>query len=163
MAYFLNLAGSMAFCWDVPTSPFGLSLADIKDARGHPVGGDISTLVVWGDDVGPAPHPSLNHFFLEKRNGLEIQRKSLSLAVAGCLVVLVGSTDIVFSQAVEERLGSSTPLGRFWLYSHSFAPYCFYRKTVGRIFSTITRVSGQARWTQQTFPSTTRPNSIPAL
>ena len=42
----------------------------------------ISTLVVWGDDVGPAPHPSLNHFFLGKRNGLEIQRKSLGLAVA---------------------------------------------------------------------------------
>ena len=75
------------------------------------------TLVVWGDDVGPAPHPSLNHFFLEKRNGLEIQRKSLSLAVAVCLVVLVGSADIVSSRAVEERTEASTPLGRFWLYS----------------------------------------------
>ena len=86
-----------------------------------------------GNDVGPAPHPSLNRFFFEKRNGLEIQRKSLSLAVAGCLVVLVGSADIVSSRSVEERTGASTPLSRFWLYSHSFAPYCFSRKTVGRM------------------------------
>ena len=54
--------------------------------------------------MGPAPHPSLNHFFLEKRNGLEIQRKSLSLAVAVCLVVWFGNAGIVSSRAIEERL-----------------------------------------------------------
>ena len=53
----------------------------------HPTAGCVARIWNVGNDVGPAPHPSLNHFFLEKRNGLEIQRKSLSLAVAGCLVV----------------------------------------------------------------------------
>ena len=47
-------------------------------------------------------------------------------------MVLFGGAGIVSSRAVEERTGSSTPLSRFWLYSHSFAPYCFHRKTVGR-------------------------------
>ena len=58
--------------------------------------------------MGPAPHPSLNHFFFVKRNGLEIQRKSLSLAVAVGLVGLVGSAGIVL--VGRSRKGSAAPL-----------------------------------------------------
>ena len=86
--------------------------------------GVLSTFGMWGTMWGAAPRPSLTHFFFSKRNGSEPQRKSFSLAVAVVLVVLFGSTGIVSSRAVEERLGASTPLSRFWLCSHSFAPSC---------------------------------------
>ena len=78
-----------------------------------------------GNDVGPAPHPSLNHFFLEKRNGLEIQRKSLSLAVAVCLVGFVGGAGIIL--VGQSRKGSAAPLrlAAFGSDIVSFAPYCF--------------------------------------
>ena len=77
----------------------------LKGAAGAPRSlGVLPTLAMWGDDVGPAPHPSLNHFFLEKRNGLEIQRKSLSLAVAVCLVVLFGGAGIVLVGQSREGL-----------------------------------------------------------
>ena len=83
MAYFLNLAGSEAL---FPHFRFSFHTGSMRAMRGHPAACSyFHTGSVGRRDVGPAPHPSLNHFFLEKRNGLEIQRKSLSLAVAACL------------------------------------------------------------------------------
>ena len=84
---------------------------------------------------GASPTPQSKPFLFRKKKRFRDPKKKFESGSCGLPGVFGVGAGIVSSRAVEERLGSSTPLSRFWLCSHSFAPYCFLFRTVGRIFN----------------------------